>query len=373
MDNFERRILYNILLFGMNNIMKILRTVIVAGLFIGGITFLLLRNKATMEAKAGQPIVLIPSVATQLVEEQTLTENIEVSGSIQALNEVVVIAETQGRVTNVYAKLGDRVGQGTPLVKVDSVLKYSGYLVAKAAYDKAKRDLERLRELRKENNASESELEGADLALQNAKAQFIAAERQLRDAIITSPIAGTVVERPVNMGTMIAPGTPIATVVDVGTVKLRANMPEQEVLKLKEGDKVRVKADVYPDTEFVGTVSFISIKGDAAHNYPIEVVLQNNSKYPLKAGMSARMSRQTRQSRQSLVIPRLAVVGSVKAPSVYVIENQQGKNIAVLKPVVLGVERGTNIEVVSGLQRGERLVVNGQNNARNGGEVIVQQ
>ncbi|MCU0425471.1 MAG: efflux RND transporter periplasmic adaptor subunit [Candidatus Kapabacteria bacterium] len=353
--------------------MKTARTLALAVVVIGGIAFLLMRNKATMEAKAEQPIVLIPTVSTELVEEQALSENLEVQGSIQAQNEVVVIAETQGRITNIFTKLGDRVGQGSPLVKVDSVLKYSGYIVAKANYDKAKRDVERLRELRKENNASESELESAELGLQNAKAQFIAAERQLRDAVITSPIGGTVVERPVSLGTMIAPGTPVATIVDVSTVKLKANVPEQEVLKLRVGDKVRVRADVYPDAEFTGTVSFISIKGDAAHNYPIEVVLQNSGKYPLKAGMSAKMSRQTRESRQALMIPRLAVVGSVKSPSVFVVETEQGKMVAKLKNIVVGVENGTKVEVVSGLQRGERLVVNGQNNARAGAEVIVQQ
>jgi RND family efflux transporter MFP subunit len=158
----------------------------------------------------------------------------------------------------------------------------------------------------------------------------------------------------------------------VSTLKLRANMPEQEVLKLHVGDKVSVKADVYPDATFTGTVSFISIKGDAAHNYPIEVVLPNNAAHPIKSGMSARMSRQTHEERQAIMIPRLAIVGSIKLPSVYVVETENGKTIAKMKSIVLGVERGTNVEVVSGLQRSERLIVSGQNNVRNGAEVIVQ-
>lgn len=352
--------------------MKIARNIVIALLFIGGIAFLLLRNKATMEAKASQPIVLVPTVTTQVIEQQTITENLEVNGTVQAQNEVVVIAETQGRVVNIFTKLGDRVSAGSALAKVDTVLKYSAYLVAKANWDKAKRDAERLAQLRKENNASENELEGAELALQNAKAQFIAAERQLHDSRITAPIAGTVVERPVSVGTMIMPGTPIATIVDVSSVKLRANMPEQEVLKLHVGDKVNVKADVYPDATFTGTVSFISIKGDAAHTYPIEIMLPNSNAHPLKAGMSATMSRRTRESRTALMIPRLAIVGSIKSPSVFVVETVNGKTVATRKNVVLGAENGTNIEVVSGLQRGERLVVNGQNNARSGGEVIAQ-
>ncbi|MBL7992637.1 MAG: efflux RND transporter periplasmic adaptor subunit, partial [Candidatus Kapabacteria bacterium] len=80
----------------------------------------------------------------------------------------------------------------------------------------------------------------------------------------------------------------------------------------------------------------------------------------------------TNEAREALMIPRLAIVGSIKSPSVYVVETENGKMIAKMKSIVLGAERGTNIEVVSGLQRGERLVVSGQNNARNGGEVIAQ-
>lgn len=352
--------------------MKIARNIIIAALFVGGIVFLLLRNKASMEAKASQPIVLIPTVTTQIAEAQSITENLEVNGTIAAQNEVAVISETQGRIIAVYAKLGDRVGSGSALVKVDTVLKYSAFLVAKSSFDKAKRDLERLTQLRKENNASEAEVEGAELNVQNAKAQFIAAERQLHDARITAPITGTVVERPASIGMMLVPGAPVATIVDVTTVKLRANMPEQEVLKLRVGDKVIVKADVYPDAKFTGTVSFISIKGDAAHNYPIEVLLPNNNTHPFKVGMSAKLSRRTNEAREALMIPRLAIVGSIKSPSVYVVETENGKMIAKMKSIVLGAERGTNIEVVSGLQRGERLVVSGQNNARNGGEVIAQ-
>ncbi len=353
--------------------MRIARNIIIAALFLGGIVFLLLRNKASMEAKASQPIVLIPTVTTQIADVQNISENLEVSGTIAAQNEVSVISETQGRIIAVYAKLGDRVGSGSALVKVDTVLKYSAYLVAKSSFDKAKRDLERLTQLRKENNASEAEVEGAELNVQNARAQFIAAERQLHDARITSPIAGTVVERPASMGMMLVPGAPVATIVDVSMVKLRANMPEQEVLKLRVGDKVSVKADIYPDVKFTGTVSFISIKGDVSHNYPIEVTLSNTNAHPLNVGMSAKLSRRTNEERQALMIPRLAIVGSVKAPSVYVVETENGKTIAKLKSIVLGAERGTNIEVLSGLQRGERLVVSGQNNARSDGEVIVQE
>jgi RND family efflux transporter MFP subunit len=254
-------------------------------------------------------------------------------------------------------------------VQVDTVLKYSAYLTAKSAFDKANRDVERLTQLRKENNAAESELENAQLQEQNAKAQFIAAERQLRDARVTSPIAGTIIERPVQAGSMLAPGMPVATVVDVAMLKLRANLPEEEILKLRTGDRVAVRVDVYPEAKFTGTVAFISTKGSDAHSYPVEIAVPNNGQFPVKAGMTARFSRTSTEARQSLVIPRLAVVGSMKSPQVYVVENVNGKQIVKLRELALGTEHGMKIEVLSGLQAGERVVVNGQQNVRAGTEV----
>jgi RND family efflux transporter MFP subunit len=352
--------------------MKTARIIAILALFCAVIAVLLWRNKEEMEAKASAPIALVPTVRTVTAEALALSESLVARGTIQAQNEVTVISETQGRATHVYVKLGDRVSAGTALVKVDTALKYSAYIAAKANFEKAKRDAERMSELRREQNASEAEAEGAELQYQNAKAQFIAAERQLRDARITSPIAGTVVERPVNVGTMILPGAPVATVVDVQSLKLRANVSEQDVLKLRVGEKVIVQADVYPDVSFEGAIAFIGLKADALHNYPVEITLKNSATHQLKAGMSAQIVFKSPPARPALLIPRLAVVGGVKNPAVYAVDSSGGVAVARLKSISVGAERGEYIEVLSGLQSGERIVAGGLNNVKNGGEIVVK-
>jgi RND family efflux transporter MFP subunit len=375
LHNVHHYILYitlNFDFFYLESNMNIVKTLLVIALFGGGIGYLLLRNKATMEAKAEQPLSLAISVTVKPVEEETLSESIDINGTLQANNEVPVIAETQGRVIKVYASLGEGIRAGSALVRVDTVLKYSAFLLATSNFDKAKKDLGRSEALRKENNASESEVETAQLVYQNAKAQYIAAERQFSDAVIKSPISGTIVERPVNVGSMVMPGTPVATVVDISTLKLRANLPEQDVLKLHVGDDVSVVADIYPTVKFHGKVAFVSVRGNEAHSYPLEVVLSNSVEHPLKSGMSAHIQREIRSFRKALMIPRLAVLGSTKEPSVYVIDQANGKTLSKLRKVRLGNERGTKIEVISGLQLGERVIVAGQNNTHDSTEVIVK-
>jgi hypothetical protein len=99
----------------------------------------------------------------------------------------------------------------------------------------------------------------------------------------------------------------------------------------------------------------------------VEVTVRNNSNHPLRAGMFGKVAFTTIPRRNVLIIPREALVGSVKKPQVYVV---QGK-VAKLRDIVVGAELGTNVEIISGVAQGETIVVNGQNNLRDGVEITV--
>jgi len=174
----------------------------------------------------------------------------------------------------------------------------------------------------------------------------------------------------VNVGTMVmgAPqATQIANVVDITRLKVKVNVAEKDVIRLKAGEKVDVTTDVFPGAVFTGSIFSISSKGDEGHTYPVEVVL-NNSKQQIKAGMFGRVIFMPKTAGESIVIPRESIVGSVKDAALYVVNN----NVAKLRSVVTGKEAGTNIEILSGLQEGELVVVNGQNNLSDNAPVIIR-
>jgi len=161
--------------------------------------------------------------------------------------------------------------------------------------------------------------------------------------------------------------TQIANVVDISRLKVKLNVAEKDVIRLKVGEKVEVTTDVFPGNVFTGSIFSISSKGDEGHTYPVEVVL-NNSKQQIKAGMFGRVMFTPKISGAAIVIPRECIVGSAKDAKLYVINN----NIAKLRPVVTGKDLGTDIEILNGLQEGEQVVVNGQNNLSDNAPVIIR-
>lgn len=347
-------------------------TVISTMVVIVGVVFaILMTNTAESTAQTSNKISTAYSVSVITANKQNIAENFSVVGTITANNDVVILSETSGRIVKVHAEVGDYKQAGSVLVEVDDELKEAAYKTAKMTYDKAKKDLERFESLYKESSISESQIEQSRWNFQNAEAQFIVARRQYRDTKITTPISGIVTARPVNVGTMLQ-GTPqptvVANVVDISKLKVKISVSEKDVFKLKIGDAVDVTTDVYPGVSFDGRVSTVSVKADEAHTYPVEVILNNDSKHPLKAGMFGSVSFSSRTNDQRIVIPREAIVGSVKEPKVYVVES----NTAKIRPIVVGKEMGTNVEVLSGITIGEVVVVNGQNNLKDNVAVTVR-
>jgi RND family efflux transporter MFP subunit len=310
------------------------------------------------------------SVSVVKASKKDVTDSFSQVGTIVAYNDVAVVSETSGRVVKVNAEVGDYKPAGSVLVEVDSELREAAYKAANVSYEKVKKDLERYEALYKEGSISDSQIEQARWSFQSAESQYIVARRQLSDTKITTPISGIVTARYVNIGTMVmgAPqATQIANVVDISRLKVKASVAEKDVIRLKVGEKVEVTTDVFPNAVFTGSIFSISSKGDDGHTYPVEVVLKN-SKLQLKAGMFGRVMFTPKSSGNLIVIPRESIVGSVKNAALYVVNN----NVAKLRSVVTGKEVGTNIEILSGLQEGELVVVNGQNNLSDNASVIIR-
>ena len=327
----------------------------------------LLNNKSKMQARSKPDEVHFLPVTVTPVAKEKLSESVSLIGTITANNDVAIVSETQGKVTKVYANIGDYVEAESTIVQVDDELKQAAFATAEVNYEKAKKDLERFESLIKENSISDTQLEGARLGFKSAEAQYIVARRQYSDTKIKTPISGIVSARPVDLGTMIQNNNTIANVVDISRLKVRLNVSEQDAFRIKVGDLVDVTTNVYPGVSFEGKVSTISSKADDAHTYPIEVVLANNSQHPLKAGMFGRVSLISVKDHESVTIPRQALVGSTKKPQVYVVDN----GIARLRDIVIGAQVGTNLEVLTGVRESETIVISGQNNLKDSVVVTV--
>lgn len=340
--------------------MKKVKIISIVVLSLVAISAVLFYNRSKIVAKSVTETKDFYYVTVVNAEKKLLNENISLSGTIYSENEVNVLSETHGRITNIFVEAGDYVKAGEVLVQVDDEMKKAQYNIALASFEKIKKDYERAQSLFTANSISDAQFEAAKLAYINAEAQYTIAKRQLNDTKITSPISGVVNARYVNQGSYLqsapAPSL-VATIVDVSNLKIKLNVSENTVFKLKVRDKVLVTTDVYAGVEFWGTIKSIGSKGDDAHSFPVEITLQNNSKHPLKAGMFALVNFTSLSNQEVLVIPRQALVGSVKNPAIFVVED----GVAKYRKIVTGTQFENYILVENGLTENEKVVVSGQN------------
>ncbi len=345
----------------------ILIAVTVVAVLIG----LIARNKVVMNAPSkSSSMTTAISVSVAGAARQSIDNRISAIGTVNAYNDVTVLSETQGRVVKVSVEVGDYKQAGSVLVQVDSELKEAAFKAAQVSWEKAKKDLERYEALFKEHSISDTQIEQARWTYQSADAQYVAARRQLSDTKITTPISGTVTARFVNIGTMVM-GAPqasqIVNIVDISRLKVKVNIAEKDVFKLHVGDPVDVTTDVFPAAVFAGAVFSVSSKGDDGHTYPIEVLL-NNPKQQLKAGMFVNVTMKPKGETTALLIPRAAIIGSLRDPKIFVVKD----NVARLRTVVAGRGIGTSLEITNGLQEGELVVTDGQNSLSDNVPVVIR-
>lgn len=352
----------------MNKKIKYFAIVFLITIIIVGI---LLNNRSQMKAESQLETNDLFYVTVQEVKKIKPVEELRIVGNFYPNNDVMIISETQGRVTEVLASVGDFVQAGTVLAKVDDVLQKANYNLASINLEKSKKDFERAKILFEQKTIPESQFDMAKLGLSQAELNYAAAKQQLDNTKITSPISGYVVLRNINVGSYLQAGptaTLVANVVDISRLKVQVNVSEHDVFKLKLRDKVEVTSDIYPGVIFEGEIESISKKGDNAHTYPIEISVRNNPKNPLKAGMFARINFVSINKDEVIAIPRKSLIGSIRQPQVFVVEN----NIARLKNIVVGNQFENSIEVISGLAVGENVVTNGQNMLSDNVKVVIQ-
>ncbi len=307
-----------------------------------------------------------------------------VIGSISAWNEVSVISETSGRIIAMPAAIGAQVASGSALVYVDKDLRQAAFLAAEAAYAKAQKDAERAASLHQGGIISDADSEAAKLGETSARAQYLVAKKEYENTTISSPIAGTVADTFVSLGGQVAPGSKVALVVDVSRLKVKVLLPERGVIRQRVGGLVSLSTDLFPDRSFQGHIESISVRGDDAHSFPVEVVLQGDAAKTLRAGMSVRLDFTEGSDRKVLLIPRSTIVGSVQDSEVFVVtrtdppqtggaaaEGLAPAGLASKRKIVTGDEYGTDIEVLSGLGVKDLVVNGGQSLLADGQEVRI--
>jgi len=317
-------------------------------------------NKSKLKAQATLSELSAYPVKIESVMYENISQPYILVGTLQAEKDVELVSESQGKVVKVGAKVGDYVNKNDVIIYIDDVLQKAAYQAAEVAYNKAKNDLQRYTVLNSSKSITDSQLEFARQNYETAEANYISAKRNWENTQIKSPISGIVTARYFDFGEYIKIGKPVGNVVNNNSFKITINVAEAVVFNLKKGDEVSIKVNVYPDHSFKGIINTISVKGDEAHKYPVEVLLNNSKEFPLRAGMFARVIFNSSNNKKTLLISRTALNGSIKDPSVFIAKNDTAKLVS----ISLGRIYDDKLEVLKGLKEGENVIVDGQSNLK---------
>ena len=349
------------------DIMKRTISITLLVLILGGATGLLLYNKSQLDARAQLREHQAPAVRVQHVERSTAQEQITLLGTLEPWRSVDIISETQGRISSVHFERGDMVRRGTPLAAVDSSVSHARMVAAAVALRNARKNAARYEALHRAGNATDADLERAHLACSEAESHHATTAKALRDAVVRAPFDGILTARHVEVGSMMMPGTRVARLVDIRRFRFRTNAAAQIVRLLHPGQSVTIAVDESGPVRLKGSVSYIAPEADAVHLFDIEVAVDNPGDAGLRAGMMGTMLL-AHSTEPALLAPRTAVARQGDRAWVFVLEN----GCAQKRPVTLGKENGSQVQVLSGLQEGERLIVSSHQTLRDGIAVDVR-
>jgi membrane fusion protein, multidrug efflux system len=332
------------------------------------VAFRLISNKQEIDSKKQvRETNVLAAVNVAEVKPRISERNLNLVGTVAANKVIDIKSEVQGKITSLNFELGDYVPQGRVLARVDDKIRAIGVANAEQQLADARQNFERYTNLYEGGAATKAQYDQFKLAYENARNQVEQAKKELSTTAIVAPISGYITNKTAEAGAFATMGAQIATIVDVSKLKVTVSVAENDVYALKEGDPVQITATVYPGVTFNGKITFISQRGDEAHNYPVEISLDNQEKNPLRAGTYVNIAFNRKNEVATLQIPRESLVGSVKNAQVYVVTD----GLAQLRKITVGADNGAYLEVLNGLTEGEKVVTTGQINLTDSTRVSV--
>ena len=344
-------------------------------LAVGGLVLLLVMTTAAAcnrdEARAepaGANAVVVGPENIAVVRLQDVRSGPSLSGSLQPEQDATVRAEVSGAVVQTYADVGQRVGAGAVLARLDDrairdtyLSAQSGVVTAQNNYTVAQRELERSQTLANAGAIAERNVELARNAASSAAAQLAAARAQLANAAkqlgytqIRAPFSGVVAQRQANAGDVVSPGGALFTIVNPASMRLEASVPADQLAAIRVGLPVEFSVTGYPNRTFAGRITRVSPTADPTTRQVQIVATIPNAGNTLVGGLFAE-GRVASETRTAPVVPANGVDERGLRPFTMRIKNGRVERV----DVQVGVRDDANelVEIRAGLAAGDTVLL----------------
>jgi membrane fusion protein (multidrug efflux system) len=366
---------------------------VLLALVVGGVVgFNVFRDNAIANFFANMPVQPV-TVSTVKVEPVTWTPDIQAIGTVGAARGVDLTVETTGVVKAISFKSNPRVEPGTLLVQLDDAQQQADLVAQRAAAALDQQNLKRALELQKRGVGAETSLEQAQAAGAASEAQVAKLEAVLDQKQLTAPFTGTMGIPRIDVGQFVQPGTIVATLQDLDTLRADFSVPEQRLPEIELGQQVRFGVNSN-DMPFTGHIIGIEPKVDPNTRLVLVRAAIENPEGRLSPGQFVQVRVLLPQEEGVVAVPQTAVVTSLYGDYAYVVRpSKAGEDESAAQPagkaaaqsgdapaqqlearqvfVKIGRRTGGSIEILEGLKPGDDIVTAGQNRLSNGAVVVI--
>ncbi len=323
--------------------------------------------QAEKRKEAGKAEAALPRVKVRVMKPVLVEDRLELTGSVEPWEDLKISAELPGRIEWQGRDEGEPVKAGEELFRIDTRTIQTQLDQAQAQLTLAEQEFTRAKGLLDKGAAARRDYDAALSGRDVAQAAVRTARVALDKSTVKAPIDGVVDSVFRKQDEFIDMGAPLVRIVQVNRVKLVVGIPERDIPHFAVGDTVVVRADALHDRTFEGRIYRIATTAEqATHTFAAEIELAN-ADGALKPGMIARATLVRERFPDSFLAPIFATLPLDDQRFVFV----EKDGVADLRAIEIGVLQGSNVQIKSGVNAGDRLVVTGQRDVRPGEKVDV--
>lgn len=324
------------------------------------------------EPENGNNGVRLMPVETVTMVSGDFDDYIRLSGTVEAIDDATISSESSGRILSISNR-GDLVRSGEVIARLDDRVIRAQYDASTTAYELAEDTFNRLESLYADSIISTQDFRNARAQRDQTKAQLELTNKQLLDSQIGAPFSGRIEERFVRSGELVNPGQPVVRLVNTDAIRILAGIPERFSGEIKEGSEVEVNIRALGIEPIKSRVAYSgNVIDPDTRTYTVEVEL-NNSEGIIKPDMIVELQVRRLTLQNVLIIPRTAVLRDEEGASVFISRTENGVKHAELVNVTLGMSSGSVIQILSGLEEGDEVVVSGMRSLSIGDQLNILQ
>jgi membrane fusion protein (multidrug efflux system) len=318
------------------------------------------------EAHAAPPVPVI----IQKIETGRIVDRVEALGTLRANEKVEITATVTDTITAIHFEDGQRVNKGDILIEMTSEEEHALLEEEKSTHAEAKKQYDRWEQMINAGATSKAQFDERRRDLNTAQARLRAIESRLQDRLIIAPFSGVVGLRNVSVGALIEPGDLITTLDDDSVMKLDFSVPAIHLAAIHQGLAIEARSPAYAGRIFTGRVDSIGSRIDPATRAIVVRAILENSEKLLKPGLLMNVTLQ-KNPRDALIMPEEALIPSGRTNYVFVVQPDASPPVAKRREVQIGTRRIGEVEIVSGVEAGEFVVIHGTQRVRPGQPVDI--